>query len=147
VPEPASRPLGLLRCQPSPRGPAPTHPSTVYPLTPPLSHARWWDPNPSSLPPHAGACSTRSPAISSSAGGSQLFVYHADAIDTIRKTTLTNWWVGALARVVYTPPPLYLTPANGCAAHKRTRAHTQKLRRRPFAQRPCCLHACPRFNP
>ncbi|KIY98809.1 hypothetical protein MNEG_9154 [Monoraphidium neglectum] len=50
-----------------------------------------------------GACSTRSPAISSSAGGSQLFVYHADAIDTIRKTTLTNWFVSYARRNAKTP--------------------------------------------
>ncbi|KIY94339.1 hypothetical protein MNEG_13623 [Monoraphidium neglectum] len=50
-----------------------------------------------------GACPTRVPAISSSAGASQLFVYHADAIDTIRKNTMTTWFVNYARKNAPTP--------------------------------------------
>ncbi|KIZ01059.1 hypothetical protein MNEG_6902 [Monoraphidium neglectum] len=50
-----------------------------------------------------GACPTRSPAITSSAAASQLFVFHANAIDTIRKTTMTNWFVNYARRNAPTP--------------------------------------------
>jgi hypothetical protein len=54
-------------------------------------------PLPPRLAPLAGACPTRSPAITSSAAASQLFVFHANAIDTIRKTTMTNWCADAVS--------------------------------------------------
>ena len=56
--------------------------------------------------PHPAGCKDTAPAMPASHGGSQVFIYHASAVEAFREKVLTPWFVAYAAEQGTTIDPV-----------------------------------------